>query len=121
MTDLPDFIAAHGLTVTSAGKIEPELTTAEYFSVVPVDELEIFLAGWLAASIAAELVAQAEALERWVQYHGLGPHGPCLRCETRTLIAGVLRRRAAALPPAPASSTGHDTTPTQEDSCSTRP
>lgn len=49
------------------------------------------------AAIAAELDAQAEAIDRRVQYHGLGPHGVCQRCEAWRVIAVDLRGRAAAI------------------------
>lgn len=95
---LVDFVHAHAFTVEADGAMSPPMRIPETFSAVPVTELETFLAGWVAASVTYELIAQAEALERQVQYHGLGPHGPCVRCETRTLIAGDLRRRARAVP-----------------------
>lgn len=47
--------------------------------------------------IADELDAQADAIDRRIQYHGLGPHGVCARCEAWAVIAGDLRRRAAAI------------------------
>lgn len=48
-------------------------------------------------AVAEELEAQADAIDRRIQYHGLGPHGVCARCEAWQVIAGDLRRRAAAI------------------------
>lgn len=65
---------------------------------VMADRLTLpYLAPFARLNAAEELEAQAEAIERRIQYHGLGPHGVCARCEAWQVIAAALRRRAAAI------------------------